>query len=175
MKITIYDSTTMRKLFCETGVEDFNVYKSGSDWCIGYTYFDEGIEQEENDADILIQSSSEEATDDLIIVKQENGHFEVFASAENETYLANFFNKYMVFEASETEFFKQFIRQFKSDIEDISSSQNMTELEKICSFYAGRASVAFENRLITKYEHEKIKLMIEDERDNLIIFWNKGR
>lgn len=175
MKITIYDAITMYKLFCETGVEDFKVYKTGAVWCIGYTCFDEGIEQEIKNAEILIKSSSEEATDDLIIVKQENGHFEVFASEENVTYLANFFNIYMFVEASETEFFKQFIRQFKSDIEDISSSQNMTELEKICSFYAGRASVAIENQLITKYEHEKIKSMIEDERDNLIIFWNKGR
>lgn len=84
MKITVYDST-MNKLFCETGVEDFNIYKSGSDWCIGYTYFDEGIEQENNDAHILIQASSEEATDDLVIVKQEYGHFEVFASEYNIT------------------------------------------------------------------------------------------
>lgn len=82
MKITVYDSK-MNKLFCETGVEDFNIYKSGSDWCIGYTYFDEGIEMEKNDADILIQSSSEEATDDLVIVKQEYGHLEFFASPDN--------------------------------------------------------------------------------------------
>lgn len=171
MKISIYDSTTMRKLFCETGIEDFSVYKSGSDWCIGYTYFDEGIEQEKNDADMLIQASSEEATDDLIIVKQENGHFEVLASEDNTRYITNFFNKFMFSESSETECFKQ----FRSEIEDISLSQNKTELEKMCSFYAGRASIAFENRLITKYEHEKIKEMIEYERDNLIIFWNKGR
>lgn len=90
MKITIYDSITMRKLFCETGIEDFSVYKSGSDWCIGYTYFDEGIEQEINDADMLIQACSEEATDDLIIVKQENRHFEVLASEDNIRYIANF-------------------------------------------------------------------------------------
>lgn len=95
MKITIYDSTTMNKLFCETDVEDFNIYKSGSDWCIGYTYFDEGIEQEENDADILIQSSSEEATDDLIIVKQEHGHFEVFASEDNIMNINEGFNEYI--------------------------------------------------------------------------------
>lgn len=82
MKITIYDSK-MNKLFSETGVEDFNIYKSGSDWCIGYTYFDEGIEQEKNDADILIQSSSEEATDDLVIVKEEYGHLEIFASPDH--------------------------------------------------------------------------------------------
>lgn len=175
MKITIYDSITMRELFCKTGLEDFSVYKSGSDWCIGYTYFDERIEQEINEAEMLIQACSKEATDDLIIVKHENGHFEVLASEDNVTYISNFFNKFMFLEASETECFKQFIRQFKTEIEDISSNQNMTELEKICSFYAGRASIAFENRLITKYEHEKIKGIIEDERDNLIIFWNKGR
>lgn len=174
MKITIYDSNTMRELFCETDLEDFTVYKSGSDWCIRYTYFDERIEQEINKAEMLIQACSKEATDDLIIVKHENGHFEVLASEDNVTYISNFFNKFMFLEASETECFKQFIRQFKTEIEDISSNQNMTELEKICSFYAGRASIAFENRLITKYEHEKIKGIIEDERDNLII-WNKGR
>lgn len=96
MKITIYDSTTMRKLFCETGLEDFSVYKSGSDWCIGYTYFDEGIEQEENDAHILIQASSEEATDDLVIVKQEYGHFEVFASEYNITDISGWFYKHIL-------------------------------------------------------------------------------
>lgn len=69
MKITIFSTHTLEKIVKTFDVEEYKVFLSEGNWILGIDYFDEGIEQDNTDVMALCQASSEDAYDDIFIIK----------------------------------------------------------------------------------------------------------
>lgn len=69
MTITIFSCKTFKLIVKAHDVEEYNVFLSDNNWVLGIEYFNEAIEQTSTDAMILCPATSENAYDDIFIVK----------------------------------------------------------------------------------------------------------
>lgn len=69
MTITIFSCKTFKLIVKAHDVEEYNVFLADNNWVLGIEYFNEAIEQTSTDAMILCPATSEDAYDDIFIVK----------------------------------------------------------------------------------------------------------
>lgn len=69
MTITIFSRKTFKRIVKVHDVEEYNVFLYDNNWVMGYDYFDDGIEQDKQDTMTLCPATSEDAYDDIFIVK----------------------------------------------------------------------------------------------------------
>lgn len=93
MTITIFSTHTFEKIVKTFDVEEYKVFLSEGNWILGIDYFDEGIEQDVEDTMSLCRASSEDAYDDIFIVKSGSSGepAELFASDKMKKTLTEFY------------------------------------------------------------------------------------
>lgn len=80
MTVEIYSAKDFKKICICSNIEDYQIYKNQNKWCVSINYFDEGAEQDCSDAMTLCPATSEEATEDLIVLTKKYGLTEIFSS-----------------------------------------------------------------------------------------------
>lgn len=82
MTITIFSTHTFEMIVEASDVEEYNVFLSENNWILGIDYFDEEAEQDKQDTMILCPATSEDAYDDILIIKSGSSGepVELFAS-----------------------------------------------------------------------------------------------
>lgn len=81
MTVEIYSAKDFKKICICTNIEDYQIYKAlSNNWCVSIDYFDEGIEQDCNDVMTLCPATSDEATEDLIVLIKKYKTTEIFSS-----------------------------------------------------------------------------------------------
>lgn len=93
MTITIFNTHTFEKIVKTFDVEEYKVFLSEGNWILGIDYFDEEIEQDNEDTMTLCRASSEDAYDDIFIIKSDSTGepVELFASDKMKKILTVFY------------------------------------------------------------------------------------
>lgn len=69
MILEVYNAKTFDRICCCPDVEEFNIYKVDNNWILGIEYFDEAIEQDVTDTMILCKAPTDEAFDEIFVLK----------------------------------------------------------------------------------------------------------
>jgi hypothetical protein len=80
MTVEIYSAKDFKKICICSSIEDYQIYKSQNKWCVSIDYFDETAEHDCSDVITLCPASSDEATEDLIVLTKKYGLTEIFSS-----------------------------------------------------------------------------------------------
>lgn len=80
MTLEVYSAKTFDRICHCPDVEEFNIYKVGDKWVLGIEYFDEAIEQDVTDTMILCEAPTEEAFDEIFVLKTSGDITELFSS-----------------------------------------------------------------------------------------------
>lgn len=99
MTLEVYSAKTF-KLICKCpDVNEFSIYKSRNNWVLGIEFFDDALEQDSADAMILCEAPTEEAFDEIFVVKTSGENSEFFGSERTKERLNQIYGNTVLMKA----------------------------------------------------------------------------
>ena len=80
MTLEVYNAKTFDRICYCPDVNEFSIYKVRNNWVLGIEFFNNALEQDSADAMILCEAPTEEAFDEIFVLKTSGDITELFSS-----------------------------------------------------------------------------------------------